>query len=334
MSELIKNYTGGLDNLINEQQAFTSNKDDGWDKPEQIIQKETFVLGKKYTERKTDLENWPGKSIQLEKALSDWLLKTKDNKNLDSCEDRLELVKEIQDDEIIIDYLSSGAYVNRNLKKKKDWQSENDFVYSSKLKWIANFIVWPNQAKYNIAPDKRLDKDTGRRNNDGHRATFLRTLTISDVCNIEGEIWANHNPRNFINEDAGIYYERMMTDVEPIYNTDMDKIDLGNVDHIRVLLSRYNEWYMLLKEQDNIDSEMGNLLFLLDNVIDLCKFKVQDLYLIDLMKSGEYTYKAMQDCVNYTYRQIENKCSVAIPQKIAKKYKLMRDKIVDKNHNK
>lgn len=299
---------------------------EGWDKKED---KEEPDISKLYDERKHKLEMWQGDAKGIGLRLNGWILHTKYNQHIETSSERLEKVEGIQNDSVLLDYLHSEAYVTKNVKKKKDYLAESDFLYCAKMEWLANYILYPDYKSYHIKSKKALKRDTGRRLTKD-RKNYLRTLTISDVSigNKDGEIWRGYNARGFISKNAGQFFERMMTDIEPIYSTFLDNIDLSNIQHIKVLLERYNEWRQLICEQNMQDSDIADLFILLDELIQQCKFTDDERKLIEKLKgykdlSGKklIEYMDMQHYfTTFSYRQIEYKCSVSIPRKIAKTY--------------
>lgn len=299
---------------------------EGWDKKED---KEESDISKLYDERKDKLEMWQGDAKGIGLRLNGWILHTKYNQHIETSAERLEKVEGIHNDSVLLDYLHSQAYVTKNVKKKKDYLSESDFLYCAKMEWLANYILYPDYKSYHIKIKKALKRDTGRRPTKD-RKNYLRTLTISDVSigNKDGEIWRGYNAKEFLSKSAGQFFERMMTDIEPVYSTYLDNIDLSNIQHIKVLLERYNEWQQLICEQNMQDSDIVDLFILLDELIQQCKFTDDERKLIEKLKgykdlSGKklIEYKDMQHYINnLTYRQIEYRSSVSIPKKIAKTY--------------
>lgn len=304
----------------------TFNLNEGWDKKED---KDDLDISKLYDERKNKLEMWQGDAKCIGQRLNGWIFYTKYNQHIETSAERLEKVEGIHYDRVLLDYLHSEAYATKNVKRKKDFLSESDFLYGAKVEWLANYIIYPDYKRYHIKSKKALKRDTGRLPTKD-RKNFLRTLTISDVSegNKDGEVWEGYNAKGFLNKSAGQFFERMMTDIEPVHSTYLYNIDLSNTQHIKVLLERYYEWQQLICEQNMQDSDIVDLFNILDELIQQCKFSDDERKLIEMLKGYKdlrgkklIEYKDMHHCINnLTYRQIEYRSSVSIPKKIAKTY--------------
>lgn len=309
-------------------------------------------IEKKYSKRKM----WEGQAEYITQRLDEYLdiVNDDENKKVEDLKERLKLISHIDDDEIIIDYISSQSYLNTFTKIKKNQYIEkksltNKYIkklvlkksfnlipqvdYSQKVEFLASFIVYPQQRKHGIMTEEQ-ERDDIRRYEDrgvvfydenGNEIRILNTVRARYKRSKSLERQYNSDDSNSKTYEVRDAFDSIVPDV------DLSVVDLSNPDHIKVLLEGYKQWQEIIIEKGNVSDEFLELLSRLDKTIETSKFSSVDLQIINLLKQKQFSklsYKKIHSIINInnpqnniTYKQLTDRCSISIPSKIAKTYK-------------
>lgn len=218
-----------------------------------------------------------------------------------TSEDRLKVIESMQNDDILLDWVSSPQFKNKQVKTKRDGLTEQDRslkVLDEISHWLADpdrdewGILSKNAREYKGKPPKADAK--------GKRNSFLRVLSFSDLerVNKEGETYYAHD----LEMRSSLFNGNAVADKD--INI-LRHIDLSNSGHVMELL-RMSEQLAYILQQNDEYSEIWLLLELLEDMIDGAKLDELDLYIIRFLKEQK-TYEDKKGYFkekSYNYKEI------------------------------
>jgi len=301
------------------------------ERPEEIENKNGLKIEKEYSERKQPLSLWTGEASYIKDRMYEYIgyVKQPENYNIKDAKLRIQLLRDtdIDNDQIIIDFLSSGAWINKCHKTKKDRFTDQNFSYPAS--YLCSYVIHPDRKLHNILTSEQ-QKNRGRTYEeredityDEHGNEIVATYTVKRSFKRDisvDEVYEPQTSHNFIG--TGDNKKQLHNDVSRY--TDISSVKLSDPKHVRVLLERYSEWRQDIQEQGNIDEEFSELLDRLDLIIENTNFSQTEMFIISLVKQSEYNYKQILELVNnkfgnvYTYKQVNYAITESIPNKISR----------------
>src|SRR5690606_20142344 len=153
------------------------------------MKKIDLTLEKEYCERKTTLSNWGGQSIHIKDRLKGYILLSKQNRHLETSEERLATMSTINEDDVVLDYLHTQQYANTQVKESDDFLSEHEYLYCEKIDKLANYLLYPDQKQHGILTNNQK-RNVGR-TNDENRESFQRLVPLSNTEITRNNIYSN-----------------------------------------------------------------------------------------------------------------------------------------------
>ena len=261
--------------------------------------------------------------IDINKYIVEKYIKNKD-KDINTSTERLDLFKDINNDPVLIEYLSSDYFKSKQIKSKLSFLSEDD-PFLRKMESIATYILHPDFKKYNIKSKEQL-RDLGRFKckKTGKYKKFNRKIYLEQIV---------ENINKNSDYDDYVSVDELATNIIqlPDNNNLWEVFDFGNKKHIKQLLHVY---HMIIPEiEGNPDTRVWSLVVVLNELINKSNLSPVDRDIVLLLQNGNYSYQKIKKKINkkfrtnYSYETIKKKISLLIPRKIANTYRKMVNKI-------
>lgn len=252
------------------------------------------------------------------------------DKTISTSKQRVESIKRMGKDGFIIDWVSSSHFRQSQVKNKRSPLAENDRL-TGVLDKIAYWLVELDRDEWHILSNNALsNKGKGKKDEDGKRSSYLRTLPFSAFEQTDSE--------------GNIYYTEDLE--QSITNRNVPKdikidvlkwVDLSNPQHVMTLLKLSD----VLEPTDGCG--LDTLLYLLEDLLDLAQLDELDQFIVSCLRQRaniedakgyfsekEYTYKEIHEMVqakgfDCTYRKLEYRINKGIPNKLTRAYHKLYD---------